>query len=319
MLGADERERLKSVIANESNVHPGDFCQLAATAIRAQLNGVREIIGNPNPQRVIEREQWVQRQSVDQRQALAEWEMQAENSRYAWAVAATDAAAAMIVLLEHDDEHHATNSHLTLARVIVESAVNYYHITERSLSFNEALLHQAALIMEEIRQGNLLASVRDLDDKATTDGRIDEIKRMKDEAHIVDVIRQRTNPQAKPRIVGLERDGVTVPLQFSATDVASEVLRHPSSKAPYRLGSAATHAAWWFITPDHPHAWPPPQKGYRKVLEATTLAIDALTAMARAWESPASDDRVQDVIRSADGRIDTLEALVKRMPEAHQR
>lgn len=111
---------------------------------------------------------------------------------------------------------------------------------------------------------------------------------------------------AKGKRVGVERDGESATIGINVTDQGAHWMTRNVS--PYRIGSAVTHSAWWFLASslrreeDRIIAVPDPNV----VINAVSLTLESLEVMAVACAATDQASAVKDLSRRTDVRMRTL-------------
>lgn len=278
------------------------FVDRSCGLLRRQLERVRPIINAFTGNRVVPVSDWIRNQHHKQREPLRGFQDMSTHVAVALAASAMDNTTALADMLDEPDGRIYIWAYLTLARAVVESATQFAYLTDCHASPTQRILRAAATeVSGRMEERKLAAEFSDLSAERQLAKESNRLERRLTRAGIT----YRLDRNGKKRI-GLERDSESVLFDINITEESAQ--RMTRNVAPYRIGSAVTHSAWWFLASslrrDDREIRPTPDPNV--VINAVSLTLEALEIMADACASETQADAVERLHRSTDRRMQIL-------------
>lgn len=263
-----------------------------------QLTDVHQVVNNYTSSEVAEVSAWISAQPHRQREPLR-W-LQAMSIQICTAVAsnAIDNTFALIDLLDQPENKLHEWAYLTLARAVVESATVFSHLSDRTIPPERRLLHAAALIVRGRLDEQKLARELGGDiEQKQIEIELGKLMRRLDKAHII------VRRSGRNDIVGLDRGTERVSLNVNVTEESGR--RFSRAAAPYRIGSAVTHSAWWFLASSMTLEGNQMvvDMGINNLVSAVVITLDALDVMAVACAGDEQSSQAGTLSAATDRRV----------------
>lgn len=277
------------------------FIDRSCKMLRRQVDQASPIINTFTGSRVAAVGEWIDGQPHKQREALRCFQDMSTQMAVALAANAIDNTEALADALDEPDGRIRVWAYLTLARAVVEAAVQFAHLTDTNTTPMQRILRAAAMVHDGLdEQRKLVNEFNDQDarERAAQDRDLWDWRTAK--AHIDFLVSD------KGKRTGVERDGETANIGINVTD--QSVRRMARNIAPYRIGSAVTHSAWWFLATSLPREEdrmiPTPDPNI--LINAVSLTLESFEVIATACASPAQQDAVDGLRLATDKRMHIL-------------
>lgn len=217
-----------------------------------QIDECREVINSYTSEGVCDLYPWVSEQQGSKQQGSLRWLLGAGiQVSVAYVHNAIDSAFALADLLDRPDGKPHYWSYLVLSRSVVEAAVLFAHLNDRQVSVEQRILRMAACLLKgRLDEGKFLADLMtyesEMAESSLGAAHREGWKRDMEELnqHLARC-RMAKLTDARDQVTGLSRGNERTYLRLNVTTRSGELLRR--APAPYRVGSAATHSAWWYL------------------------------------------------------------------------
>jgi hypothetical protein len=211
---------------------------------------------------------------------------------------AVDNTFALIVLLDEPENKLHEWAYLTLARAVVESATLFAHLSDRTTPPERRLLHAAALIVRgRVDEQKLARDLGGTNEQEQIEIELQGLMRRLDKAHII------VRRSGRNDILGLGRGAERVSISVNVTEESGR--RFSRAAAPYRIGSAVTHSAWWFLASSMTLEGNQMvlDMGINNVVSAVVITLDALDVMAGACAGDEQSLQARKLSAATDRRM----------------
>jgi len=274
------------------------FIDRCHSALNRQLTDVHPIINSHTGNQVPEVSEWIWTQHHRQREPLRWFQDMSTHVCVTLVGNAVDNTFALIDLLDRPDNKLHEWAYLTLARSVAESATLFAHLTDRTVLPEQRVLRAAAIVARGRLDEAKLA--RDLGDAAVQAGIESEWKRL---AVRIEKGGMTLRRGGRDKVIGVQRGAESVPLNVNITEESAQ--RFTRAVAPYRIGSAVTHSAWWYLASSMT------VEGDQMVVSidinnlvnAVVIVLDALEVMATACAGEEQSGALSELSAATDRRV----------------
>lgn len=279
----------------------GKLVDRSCKMLRNQVDQASPIINTFTGSRVAAVGEWIDGQPHKQRGALRSFQDKSTQMAVTLAANAIDNTEALADALDEPDGRIRVWAYLTLARAVVEAAVQFAHLTDATTTPVQRILRSAAMVHSGLDEQRKL--VNDFNDQEASEK----------VARGLDLWDRRTTAariafrvSAKGKRIGVERDGDSATIGINVTDQSVHWMTRNVS--PYRIGSAVTHSAWWFLASSlrHEDGRIVPVADPNIVINAVSLTLESFEVMAAACAAPCQAEAVNALHRSTDTRMRTV-------------
>jgi hypothetical protein len=266
--------------------------------LNRQLTDVHPIISSHLGTRVPEVTDWIGGQHHSQREPLRWIQDMSTHICVTLSSNAIDNTFALIDLLDQPENKLHEWAYLTIARAVAESATLFAHLTDREVLPEQRLLRSAAMVI----QGRLDEAklVRDLDDGDALARNGDEWTRL---LARIEKAGMQLRRNRKDDIIGVQRGTEYASLNVNITEESAR--RFTRAVAPYRIASAVTHSAWWYLASSMTREGDQMvvKLDINNMVNSVVIVLDALEVMAAACAGPEQSDVSTKFSATTDRRV----------------
>lgn len=298
-------------VIDASTPHEGDsprgegigaqFVDRCRDLLDRQVREAHAILNAFTGNRVVEVSEWINTQPHAQRQSLRWLQDMATRICVVTLSNANDHALALRDLLDEPDDQLHEWAYVTLARTVVETATLVAYMGDRRVEPEKRLLRAgAALLQGNLEEKRLAASLGN--DQAGKEV-LGEHARLQKR---FEKCRMRMKVNAKGMVVGIERGQFSAPLAFNVT--AETEARFTRMVAPYRIGSATAHSAWWYLASSTVMEGNQllVQTGVDNITNAVAMVLDSYAVMVEACADLGQKEAMAHLNAATDRRLQIL-------------